>query len=428
MKPASEVVCCVVDTGIFIHVARRLARDFKKVYYWSPWEISFPKLKDSIIGDGYEDIEACESIESVKDECDLFVFPDIGYSDLQQELVRSGKAVWGCRGADELEALRGKFLDVLKTTNLPVPKFKKVKGITNLKLFISEKTNQFIKVSTYRGDFETFHFRSISEDEGVLDKWAVTLGPLKEMIHFFVFEPIDSIIEDGIDTWCIDGQWPETIIHGVECKDSAYIGTFQKFSDTPKEIRVINEEFGPVLARYGYRGAFSTEGRITEAGETFFIDPTCRFPSPPSQCMMEMIGNFGDVVWGGANGIMVEPEQKHKFGAQAIFKVDRSEWGVFEIPDKLDPWVKISFSCKVNGRICVPPDDAGVEEIGWVVGCGDTMEEAIAKLKEHVDAMPEGCNVQFSSIADLLKSLQEAKENGLEMTDQKIPEPASVIE
>ena len=427
MKPASEVTALVVDTGIFLHVARRVAREFKKTYYWTPWETSFPRLKDSVVGDGYDDIIATESIEGVKAECDLFIFPDVGYADLQMELIGMGKAVWGARHADELEALRGKFLDVLKATDLPVPKFKKVRGLTALKMFLKERENQFIKVSTYRGDFETFRFRSMGQDENVLDKWAVTLGPLKEMMSFFVFEPIDSIIEDGIDTYCIDGQWPETIIHGVEAKDSAYIGAFQKMADAPKEIRVINEQFGPVLARYGYRGAFSTEGRITEEGETFFIDPTCRFPSPPSQCMCEMIGNLGEIIWQGANGVLVEPEQKFKFGAQAIFKVDRDEWGVFEIPTELDPWVKISFSCKVDGRICVPPDPMGVEEIGWVVGCGDTIEEAIANLKEHVDAMPDGCNVQFSCIADLLKSIHEAEDEGMEMTEKTVPDPASVV-
>jgi hypothetical protein len=427
VKELKDITACVVDTGIFLHVARRLARDYKKVYYWTPWETSFPKLKDAVLGDGYPDITTPESIEEVVDECDLFVFPDIGYGDLQVSLVERGKAVWGARQADELEALRGKFLKVLGTTELPVPKFKKVKGVTNLKLFLKEKENQFIKVSTYRGDFETFHFRSLEEDENVIDKWAVLLGPLKEMMSFFVFEPIDSDIEDGIDTWCIDGQWPETIIHGMECKDSAYIGTFQKMSDTPKEITCINEAFGPVLAGYGYRGAFSTEGRITKDGETFFIDPTCRFPSPPSQCMCEMIGNFGQVIWEGANGICVEPEQKYKFGAQAIFKVDRDEWGVFKISEELDPWVKIGFSCKVGENICVPPDPLGVEEIGWVVGCGDTIEEAIEHLRKNKDDMPDGCNVQFSSIADLLKEIQSAEEQGMKFAD-KVPDPSTVIE
>lgn len=429
MKPTSEVTALVIDTGVFQHIARRVAREFNKVWYWSPWEIAFPRLKDDLICDGYDEVERVESIEEVKSQCDLFIFPDIGYADLQVELQESGKAVWGCRHADELEANRGKFLKVLATeTDLPVPEHEKLKGVTNLRLFLKDKENYYIKVNTYRGDFETCKFRNMDSDEHLLDQWAVKLGPLKEEFVFYAFAHIDTEIEDGIDTYCIDGRWPNRVMHGMECKDSAFIGCFQNYDDVPEETRCANDAFGPILEKYGYRGAFSTEVRITKDKESFFIDPTCRFPSPPSQCQCEMIGNLGDIIWQGANGNLIEPDEVAQFGAQAIFKVDRDEWGVFEIPKELDPWVKIAFSCKHEGRICVPPDPQGVEEIGWVVGIGDTMEGAIESLREHKDAMPDGCHVQFQSLADLLKELQTASEAGMEMTDEEIPEPSTVIE
>src|SRR5208282_1064192 len=149
--------------------------------------------------------------------------------------------------------------------------------------------------------------------------------------------------------------------------------------------------------------------------------------SPPSQSMVEMIGNFGEVVWQGANGIVVEPEPEYQFGAQAIFKVDRDEWAVFDIPKELDQWVKISFSCQVDGKISVPPDHYGVGEIGWVVGCGDTIEDSVDALREHIEEMPECCHVQFNSIADLLKKITEAEDAGMEFTDQEIPDPAITL-
>lgn len=435
MKPVDQVIACVIDTGCFQHIARRLARDYAKVYYWSPWEIAFPRLKDAIVCDGYGGVIRVESIEEIKEECDLFVFPDIGYSDLQRDLASQGKAVWGCRNADELEARRGRFLEVLeKETDLPVPPFEKVEGLSNLRYYLMEKEDVFIKVSTYRGDFETCHFQNMEVSEGILDGWAVMLGPLKEHINFFVFDKIETDIEDGIDTYCIDGQWPQTVIHGIECKDSSYIGCFQKMTDVPEEVRCANEAFGPVLAGYGYRGAFSTEVRITKDGESFFIDPTCRFPSPPSQVMCEMISNWGEIIWHGANGILVEPEPSENegapvvFGVQAIFKVDRDEWGVFEIPEELDQWVKISFSCKVDGKVCVPPDPQGIREVGWVCGVGATMESAIEHLKANVDAMPSGVHVEFASLAELLREVHAAQDKGMTFTDQPVPEPAFIIE
>lgn len=426
IKPTNEVRCLVVDAGLFVHVARRLAREFSRVYYWSNWETAFPRFKDDVVGDGYPEIIRIESVESVLDEIDLAVFPDIGYSSLQKQLVARGIPVWGCRDADELEARRGKFIEVLKTTGLPVPQVEKIKGVTNLRLYLADNPDQYIKVDTYRGDFETFHFRSMDEDENILDDIAAKLGPLKENLTFWVFAPIDTEIEDGIDTYCVDGQWPETIIHGMESKDKAYIGAFQKFADCPPETRGVNEAFSPILKQYGYRSMFCTEVRITKEGESYFIDPTCRFPSPPSQCLCEMIRNLGEIIWHGANGILVEPEQTAKFGAQAIFHVDRDHWGVFKIPKEIEQWVKISFSCQSNGLICVPPDPQGVAEIGWCVGIGDTIEGSIDHLREIVDQMPAGVNVEFGSLTDLLKELKTAKEVGIELTTQEIPEPSIV--
>lgn len=428
MKATQEVTCLVVDTGLFPHIARRLARDFFKVMYWSPWEGPFPRFKDAMVGDGYGDIIRVESIERVKAQCDLFVFPDIGYADLQIELAVQGKAVWGCRHADELEARRGLFLETLQNeTDLPVPRYQKIKGLTNLFLFLRDNPDRYIKVSTYRGDFETCHFRTMEEDHALLDSWGVKLGPLREEFYFYVFEPIEAVIEDGVDSYCIDGQWPSLVIHGAEAKDSAYLGAFQKFEEVPPEVRIANDEIGPVLAGYGYRGFFSTEVRITEDGQSFFTDPTCRAPSPPSQVMCEMIANLGEVIWNGANGILVDPVPAAQFGVQAIFKLDRDDWGIIKLPPELDQWVKVSFSCKMGDKVCVPPDPQGVSEIGWVVAIGDSMPEAIESLREKVELMPEGCKVEFASLADLLKSVKTAEEEGMSFSEDEVPEPETIL-
>lgn len=428
MKPLSDLRCLVVDTGLFLHVARRLARDYAKVYYWSPWETAFPHFRDDLPGDGYPDITRVESVEGIEDEIDLAVFPDIGYSDLQKRLAQK-MPVWGCRGADVLEARRGEFLKVLKAeTDLPVPKFEKLKGVTNLRLFLADHPDQYIKVSTYRGDFETFHFRSMEEDGPILDDLAAKLGPIKENVVFYAFADIETEIEDGIDTYCIDGQWPATVMHGIENKDKSFVGSFQKMADIAPETSCVNEAFGPILAKYGYRGFFSTEVRITPDKESYFIDPTCRAPSPPSQVFCEMTANYGEIIWEGAQGKLVDPEPVAQFGVQAIFKLDRDHWNVLKIPQELDEWVKVGFSCMNDGLICVPPHPEGVSEIGWLCAIGNTVPEAIESLREKLDLMPEGVHVEFESLAKLLAEMKSAKEAGIEFSHQPIPEPASVME
>jgi hypothetical protein len=420
-----DITCLVCDNGLFIHVARRLAREYKKVYYWSPADRAFPTCRERCIGDGYSDIERVESIWDVKAECDLFVFPDIGFSGLQKELVSQGYPVWGAREGDDLECNRGKFLKMLEGTDLPVPEYEAVEGLTKLREHLKDVEDRYIKVSCIRGDFETFHWRTFSEDETLLDNAAVKLGPLRELVTFYVFTPIDTEIEDGVDSYCIDGQWPKTVIHGVECKDKSYLGTFQKYEDLPDEMRAVNDAMGPILKKFGYRARFSTEVRITPDHEGYFIDPTCRHGSPPSQCEMEMVGNWGEIIWEGAHGKLVEMEPVAKFGIQACIKVERHKWAVFNIPEDLDQWVKISFSCKVDGNICVPPDDdreASVH-VAWLVAIGDTIEEAVETLHEYKSKLPDGCHCEVQSIAELIEEINKAEEMGMEFTPQEIPEP-----
>ena len=428
-KPVNQVTCCVVDQGMFVHVARRLARDYKKVYYFSPWQTGFPHIKDAVVGDGYPEIERVRSPWEVLDECDLFVFPAQGFAEEQALLKRLDKPVWGAGGGAELEENRGKFLEALAQTKLPVPKFREIIGLTTLKNFLEKVEDKYIKFNTYRGDFETVHWRSAAEDGQLLERWGLKLGPVRDEMKFYVFEPIDTEIEDGLDTWCIDGQWPQTVVHGMEAKDSAYIGTFQKLAAAPKEIRQVNEEFGPVLKKFGYRQMFCTEVRITKTKTNYFIDPTCRFPSPPSQVLMEMIANWGEIIWQGANGVCVEPKPAAKFGVQVIFKLDRSEWDVLKLPPKLDRWVKVSYSCCVGDCVCVPPDpdpDA-VREVGWLCAIGDTIEAAVDQLKAYAKEMPEGCKLEMHALPELVDKIRQAEKQGMKFTDQPVPKPAALL-
>lgn len=429
-KPISELHFRVVDHGLFLPVAQRLAREAGKVTYWSPHEKEFPTVRD-LIGDGFPDFERVESPMKGMDEVDCFVFPDIGFLHMQEHFLSLGFPVWGARSGMNLEIQRGRFLETMSTeTDMLVPKYQKVLGLTALRDHLRDREDLWIKISRFRGDWETFHWRSWEEDENTLDGYAVKFGPFRDKIAFYVFDPIDTTIEDGCDTWCIDGQFPELIIHGMECKDKGYIGAFQKFKDLPAETRIANDQFGPVLGKRGYRGFFSTEVRITDEGDSYFIDPTCRAGSPPSQCMAEMIGNYAEVIWGGALGQVVEPEPAAKFGVQALLKTGREsdEWATMKLDQEVEQWVKSANVIMVDGKVCAPPDPANTGCEDWLVGIGDTIEEAIAHLRHNIELLPDGISCDFTSLADLLKEVQAAEEKGMEFTDQPVPEPAVILE
>lgn len=429
MKELNDLHMRVVDKGLFLPLALRLARAVSSVSYYSPCERAFEILADRF-GDGYSHIQRVNSIWTDLDNVDCWVFPDIGFEEEQRLLRRMGLPVWGHNGADILEVSRGKFLNVLRTaTDLPVPPHEKIIGMRALREYLRDKEDLFVKVSRFRGDWETLHWRSYAEDCPTLDAKAVRFGPFQEQITFWVFEPIDTDIEDGCDTWCIEGEYPSLVIHGMECKDKAYLGTFQKFDDLPEEVRTVNKAFAPILASYEYRGFFSTEVRIKD-GESYFIDPTCRAGSPPSQVMAEMVGNLAEVIWQGANGKLIEPFPAAKFGAQALVKSKRrrEQWSAFKLDPELERWFKSANSMMADGAIACPPSDDPTNCDDWLVGIGDTPAEAIVHLKHNVSLLPDGMSCEFPALAELVEKIEEAEEEGMEFTDQPMPKPEIVLE
>lgn len=432
MKSVSEIIIRVIDSegGLFLPVASRMARDAKLVEYWTPaWE-AMPTVRRNSLGDGFENLRRVDYPFSTKNKPDLFVFPDLDFAPMQKDALERGFAVWGNRDAEELENRRGLFLDTLEKVGLPVPKHERIRGLEPLMDRLKKIEDKYIKVSKYRGDFETMHWRSWELDKTELFRRAMRLGPFGSHMMFYVFDPIDAILEDGVDTFCIDGRWPETCIHGVEKKNCGFIATVAKMSELSEELRRVNEAFGPVLAQYGARGNFSTEVRITE-DEAYFIDPTIRAGIPPSQIQTEMFSNYTEFHWSGANGELVEPEPAYQFGGQVLLraKQHKDDWTVVEFPEELKQWVKCGAACEVDGRLCIGPnaEDDSVE-IGWLCAAGDTLKEFIEHLRENLELLPDGVEADAHTVADLLGEISEAEDKGLEFTEQEVPSPGAVLE
>jgi len=430
MKDTKDIIAMVVDHGQFLPVAQKLGEQVKKCYYWSPAERSLKLIQEGVIGDGFESYERVDKDKSFwdyEDECDLFVFPDSGFSGEQRKLIGDGKLVWGARGGDVLESDRGKFLKALAAMGMEVPPHKKILGLTNLRLFLKDEEDKYIKISDWRGNFETFHWTNWGEGEGELDNYAVEFGPTKEHITFYVFDRIDTEIEDGMDTYFVGG-FPSIVLHGMECKDKSYIGCMTEWNKIPEPVRETSELFAPALAAYDYRGFFATEVRILP-DKYYFIDTTNRAPSPPHQLQTELWGNYADIIWHGANGVCIDPEPTAQFGVQALLSCSRNSkvWVAFKIPDKIKSNVKCGFCCEIDGRLVFPPHQLETM-CGYLTATGDTIQKAISNLQDCVKELPAGMKCEDKSIAELLKELQAAEEKGIEFTEQKIPEPSTVID
>lgn len=432
-KKVSDLVACVVDKGLFLHVAQELSKSYSKVFYWSPWEEAFPMVSKGIIGDGFgPNLIRVPNFWDVKEECDLFVFTDIGFSGEQRELLRQQIPVWGHHGADILEANRGQWLDALDEVGLDVPPHIRIKGLTALKDHLRDKEDKYIKISKWRGDWETFHWRSFDEDEVHLDCHAYQLGPVKELLTYYVFDPIDTDIEDGTDSYCIKAQWPKRCIHGMERKDKAYLCAIQEVDKVHQRVREVNDAMGPLLhERFGLLGPFSTEVRL-KGDKAYPIDPTIRFGSPPSQVQMELIGNWPEIIWHGANGELVEPQETvpgELIGAQIRIMGDKEpgEWATLKMPAELKPFVKSSFSCEVHGTVRIAPN-LMQNWMGWLTATGATIEEVIELLKERKEMLPDGLDCDISPIGHLLKEMSHAEKEDVVITDQTLPSSSVAIE
>lgn len=429
MSETSDKTVCVVDHGLFMELAIRLSRDFKRVLYYTPWEKGFPLLNDCVIGDGFEEIERIEGIWKYLDEIDLFVFPDIQHSCLQEHLQSIGKPVWGSRRGDSLELKRARFKEVLEAFKLPVGGWRPIRGLDELRDYLQSNDNKFVKISKYRGCMESWHHVNYDLSEPKLDSLAEKFGPLQDAIPFIVEDPIETDIEVGYDGYCIDGDFPTIGVQGYETKDRGLIASVQKYSDMPDEVTSVNRALSPILGDFKYRNFFSTEIRVKD-GKSYFIDPCCRCPSPCIEIQMELWGNLGEILWNGAQGHLIDPEPTAQFGAVAMIdhKDDCRKWRVLEVPNNIRKWVKLFFACRHNGMYSIPPFPHNCDTIGAVIGIGNTIQEAIDDLKYNADYLSaDYLSVHTEALYETLQSIQQAEKKGIEFTDQPVPKPESVL-
>lgn len=430
MKELSDATCLCFDNGLFVPLAERLALNgFGRVLYHSPYEQGFSTLNKGIIGYGLENVERVNDYWAVKDEVDCWCFSDIEHAGLQLELESQGRNVWGSRKGDSLELFREKFHRVLERLGLDVPKYRVCQGLNNLREFL--KANEgpwYVKISRWRGAFETQKFRSWKLDECLIDQWAVKFGPAKGLIPFMVFDPIDTPLEIGGDTFNIDGQWPDTCLHGDESKDKAFISCVTPRKEMPKQIQDIMEAFGPILSEYRYRNLWSMEVRIKD-DLAFFGDPTCRFPMPATPSQLENMSNLPEVIYHGAMGELVQPVFENQFTGEVLvnMKGDRHAWGVTEVPDALKRWLKLPNSCQIDGLRCFPPDEQHGEAIGWLVALGDTLEEMISTMKDQIELLPDGMSADIEPLGELLTVVEQAQEKGIDFPAD-VPPPEIVME
>lgn len=400
-----------------------MAEECKDVIFYNPDRSSFPTVKQGEIGDGFPDLTHTLDFWPYLNDIDLFCFPDIGHAGLQKHLSEEwGKAVWGARSGDRYELNRQLFMRTLKEVGLEVAEYTVCRGWTELKDHLKESEDVYIKISRWRGDMETTHWRNWASDAGWLDWLAVNLGPLKEEMAFLVFPSIEAVLELGGDTYNIDGQWPEIMLNGLEHKDTTYFSAVTRRSDMPEPIRDVLTAFAPLLKAAQYRNQWSMELRGNK-----FTDATCRGGMPSSASQQMLWKNFPEIVWHGANGVLLEPKPAAGFSIECMVtsKTAKDGWDTVELPKQLERWARFSHCIMVEGRYVFPPDEFHGGDLGWLVAIGDTPRETLDRAKALADMLPDGLDANLENLTGLIKGLEESE---LPFTEMPLPTPAEVIE
>lgn len=426
----SDASLLVIDHGLFLSLAIKLIPDFKRVLYYSPWEKGFPILNDCVIGDGFEGIQRVEDIWDEMADIDIVMFPDLQHSGLQKHLESIGKRVWGSRNGDDLELKRMLLKKTQEEVGLATPEHKAIRGLDELRDFLKREKDVFVKISKYRGIMESFHHIDYDHSLPLLDNLAVQLGPLQNEFPFVVEWPIEATVEVGYDGFSIDGHYPNIGIQGIEQKDKGLIAVVQDYDELPVQVRAVNDALAPVLAGYEYRNFLSTEIRVA-GEESAMIDITCRAGIPSIESQMELWENLADIIWEGAIGNMVEPEPVAKFAVEVMVnhKDDKNRWRILEVPEGARDSIKPYSACFHDGLYCFPPFSHSSDTVASIVATGNNLEEAIEALKERANMLKnQPVTIPLDSVYDMLKTIQEAEEEGIEFSNQQIPEPETALE
>jgi hypothetical protein len=372
-------------------------------------------MQAGMIGHGVPNLEVVDDPFRYFNDIDLFIFPDLNYGPFQKYLRQLGKPVWGSGLGEDMEQNRVLMKSIQRKAGLLVGDFEIVIGLDNLREHIDKNPGGYVKISKWRGSFESFKATDLKTVEPLLNKISQELGPFASIVEFVVEAPIDDAIELGMDAYVIDGHHPSRLLAGLEIKDSAYVGVAREWSELPEPLTRVSSALEPSFKRYGYRGAYSTEVRITKDGDPYLIDMTCRLPSPPNELYQEFYTNLAEIVWYGANGHVIDPEFAGKYGAQIRLKSAwaKTEW---QPVDGVTDRVKLINPVVIDGRWYVIPQTCGMTEVGSVIGWGNTLEDAIADARAVAETVSGyGIKADSHALDDAQEEVDKCEEFGLGM-------------
>lgn len=415
----------VIDNGEYTGFAERLARDMEVAYY-SPWERAYPLMRHVFPGYGLPNVTRINDPLAYlhSEPPDLVVIPDLFHNDLDHYCRELGLPVFSAADGTQLETDREFLNDFLRAAKLRVVPSEKVEGVEALREYLQDPENEdrFIKLSTFRGDLNTFHHQRWASSSVWMDDITHGLGPCGPMVTFLVQKPIKDAIELSIEGIFVEGTLLMPYLLGYEIKDAGEIACFQyDMAALPVSVQAILKALSRYFAHVKYRNLFAIEIRLTEDGNAFLLDVACRVPIPPGTSLIGAINNLGDVINAAANGTSLNLDVGDtRFIAEMELN---SPWTIQEFlqvhcPPKLRSRLGLRQHCQIDESVwCIPrlnprPE---IDAFGAVFGLGASIDEAADECienAEEIEAYQMYCAFDFRDKA--MEVIKQGRKLGVE--------------
>lgn len=419
----------ILDSGLFCSLAITLAPKFGKVYYWSEWIGPFPRDQESVIATGYEGVtrikdrvELNRLIDSADKSKLLIVVADVFFGGDTESLRKRGYRVWGPGPGEKIEIDRYFADDLFNSIGIPKQTRIRLRGTEALKAYMKSHEDVWFKMrwAKTRGDSETHRCVSWELSECWFNDLEVRLAGNKHNVEFLMEQSTPDAVEISSERYLVDKQFPAEAMFSMEQKGEGSISKVLPTSKFPKQITSIDnallQSSGRLDWHTGYRAAFTIETRVTKDATPYPIDPCCRWGRPAWGTWSANIENLDDILWSGAEGVMVDPKHREEWVAELMIEAPKvgSQGCILEIPSAVRPFVFLSDGYYSQGLDRVAAQD--ISNIGSVVGLGSSLDDAVKACCDRADKIRADKIIMGTTCFDKSKEgLAKLKDHGVEI-------------
>ena len=413
----------VLDHGLFHPIALRLCDFYNKVFFFCPYQSSYPHQSLGVLGSEWKNGKKLDTFDEKNlirvenpyeclSQCDIVYATDVYFGPFIDMLRESGiPCVGPGKDGENLELERWDTYELMKKSGMDTIHTERVMGMKALREHLHINKNKYIKISRWRAEFESFHHIEYKLTEPLLDKLEGELGPLKDITEFIIVDFMPCVVEEGCDLYTVDGKYPHTLWNSCEIKDVCLAGAITTQDKLSEGNKIVNEQFSKILKKYDVKSFWSSEIRTTKDGKHYFIDPCMRHGLPSSFSYLEIFDNFGEIVWGIANGEVIEPKYTNTHAIEILIS---SSWSTGNhqtifIPKDIRKWVKLCNVIKIDSNYHILKTSDCLT-VGSLVAIGKSHEEC----KKKAIAMAE--QIKGYEIVIKIDGIDEAIEAFEKMT------------